>query len=213
MSEAESKALLAAYGVAVTREALVRPDETVLGKVAALTPPFAVKVVSRDIAHKSEVGGVRLGLRDVKSATSAAEEVIANARKHVPGARIDGVLVSEMASGIEAIVGVVNDPAFGPCVAVGLGGVLTEVLKDVTFRVAPFGIETARDMIAELRGAKLFEGYRGQPAGDREALARMLVEVSRMAWALRDRLVELDINPVFVGTDGVVAADALAVLR
>jgi acetyltransferase len=197
----------------VTREALVRPDETVLGKVAALTPPFAVKVVSRDIAHKSEVGGVRLGLRDVKSATSAAEEVIANARKHVPGARIDGVLVSEMASGIEAIVGVVNDPAFGPCVAVGLGGVLTEVLKDVTFRVAPFGIETARDMIAELRGAKLFEGYRGQPAGDREALARMLVEVSRMAWALRDRLVELDINPVFVGTDGVVAADALAVLR
>jgi acetyltransferase len=213
LSEAESKAVLAAYGIAVTREVLVPAGESVLAKVASLTPPFAVKVVSRDIAHKSEVGGVALGLRDVKAAATAAETVVANATRHVPTARIDGVLVSEMASGIEAIVGVVNDPAFGPCVAVGLGGVLTEVLKDVTFRVAPFDLDTARDMIGELRGAKLFAGYRGQPAGDVEALAAMLVEISRMAWALRDRLAELDVNPVFVGPKGVVAADALVVLK
>jgi acetyltransferase len=213
LSEAESKAVLAAFGIAMSREVFVPTGEALLGKVATLTPPFAVKVVSRDIAHKSEVGGVKLGLRDVKAADAAAKEVVANARRHMPAAKIDGVLVAEMASGIETIVGVVNDAAFGPCVAVGLGGVLTEVLQDVTFRIAPFGLETARDMIAELRGAKLFAGYRGQPAGDTEALAKLLVDVSCMAEALKDRLAELDLNPVFVGPTGAVAADALVVLK
>jgi hypothetical protein len=100
-----------------------------------------------------------------------------------PAARIDGVLIAEMASGLEALVGVVNDPAFGPCVAVGLGGVLTEVLGDIAYRIAPFDIETARDMIAELKGARLFQGYRGAKPADAEALAELLVNVSRMAIA------------------------------
>lgn len=213
LSERESKAVLTAYGIATTRERLVPVGGSLLAHVAALDPPFAVKVVSRDIAHKTEVGGVRLGLRDVKSAAAAAEEVIANARKAKPKAHIEGVLVSEMASGIETLIGVVNDPAFGPCVALGLGGILTEVLKDVTYRVAPFDIETARDMIGELKGARLFAGYRGMPAADTDALARMLVAVSLMAWDMRDRLAELDLNPVFAGPDGAVAADALLVLK
>ena len=106
-----------------------------------------------------------------------------------------------MASGLETLIGVINDPSFGPMVALGLGGVFTEVLKDVTYRVAPFDIETARDMIAELRAAKLFEGYRGKPPADKEALAETLVAVSKMATALSPRLKELDINPVFVGPD------------
>jgi acetyltransferase len=138
--------------------------------------------------------------------------VTANAAKAVPGARIDGVLVSEMASGIEALIGIINDASFGPVVALGLGGVLTEVLKDVTYRVAPFDLDTAREMIAELRGAKLFDGYRGQPAADREALARALAAASRMAAALAPRLKEADVNPLFVGPSGVVAADALVLV-
>ena len=120
----------------------------------------------------------------------------------MPDAKIDGVLVSEMAQGLEALIGVINDPGFGPVVALGLGGVLTEVLKDVTYRIAPFDLETAREMIAELRAAKLFDGYRGKPAADKEALARALVAVSQMAAALAPRLKELDINPVFVGPAG-----------
>jgi acetate---CoA ligase (ADP-forming) len=213
LSEVESKALLTAYGIASTREAPIADGESFVGKLARLHPPFAVKVLSRDIAHKSDVGGVKLGIRDMIAVEDAAREVIANARKAKPDAKIDGVLVSEMASGIEVLIGVINDPAFGPTVALGLGGVLTEVLRDVTYRIAPFGVEDARDMISELKGAKLFAGYRGQPAGDTEALAQMLVQVSQMAMALQDRLAEMDINPVFVGPKGAVAADALVVLK
>lgn len=213
LSEAESKDVLAAYGIAVTREAFVPEGASLLAKVAKLSPPFAVKVVSRDIAHKSDVGGVKLGLGDVLGAEDAAREVVANARRAKPDAKIDGVLVAEMAAGLEVLIGVVNDPGFGPTVALGLGGVLTEVLRDVTYRIAPFGIEDARDMIGELKGARLFAGYRGQPAGDTEALAKMLVQVSAMAFHMKDRLAEMDINPVFVGPKGAVAADALVVLK
>ncbi len=213
LSEAESKAVLAAFGVPITREVLVPTGATVLSKVAALSPPFAVKVVSRDIAHKTEVGGVKLGLRDVKAAQQAADAVIENARTAKPKAKIDGVLVSEMASGLECLIGVINDPSFGPCVALGLGGVLTEVLRDVTYRVAPFDMATAHEMINDLRGAKLFDGYRGSPPANRDALAKMLMDVSCMAAALKDRIAEVDINPVFAGPETAVAADALVVLK
>ncbi len=213
LSEAESKALLAAHGIAATREAVVAEGESFVAKLVKLKPPFAVKVLSRDIAHKSDVGGVKLGMRDMLAVEAAAKEVIVNARRAKPDAKIDGVLVSEMASGLEVLIGVINDPAFGPTVALGLGGVLTEVLRDVTYRIAPFGLDDARDMIGELKGARLFAGYRGQPATDTEALARMLVDVSAMAIALQDRLAEMDINPVFVGPKGAIAADALVVLK
>ncbi len=215
LSEFESKAVLRSFSIPVTRELLVREEEDAAKTAADLKYPLAVKIVSRDIAHKTEAGGVRLGISNAAELTAAASEVIANARAYKKDARIDGVLVSEMAKGIEALIGVVNDEAFGPTVVLGLGGVLSEVLKDVTFRIAPFGIETARDMIAELRGAKLFDGYRGSPATDKEALAQVLVDVSRMAAALGPRLKEMDINPLFVRPkgEGVVAADALVVLK
>lgn len=214
LNEAESKAVLQAFGVPVVKEVFV-PAGGDAGKAAAgLEAPFAVKVVSRDVPHKTEAGGVKLGVaRDALG--DAARAVADNASKAVPGAKIDGVLVSEMAQGLETLIGVINDPSFGPAVALGLGGVLTEVLKDVTYRIAPFDLETAREMIAELRGARLFEGYRGKPAADKEALARALVAVSGMAAALAPRLKELDINPMFVRPvgQGVVAADALVVLK
>jgi acyl-CoA synthetase (NDP forming) len=214
LSETESKAVLRAYGVPVVKEVFVPAGSDAVAAAAKLQGPFAVKVVSRDVPHKTEAGGVRLGVA-ASALKEAASAVTDNARKHVPGAKIDGVLVSEMAQGLETLIGVINDPNFGPVVALGLGGVLTEVLKDVTYRVAPFGLETAREMIADLRAARLFEGYRGKPAADKEALAQALVAISGMAVALAPRLVELDINPVFVRPvgQGVAAADALVVLK
>ncbi len=214
LSEVESKAVLSAFGVPVTKEVLVPVAADMAAATKGLKGPFAVKIVSRDIAHKTEAGGVKLGIAAADLA-KAAEDVIANGRRYKASANIDGVLVSEMASGLEALIGVVNDEAFGPTVVLGLGGILTEVLKDVTFRIAPFDLATAHDMIAELRGAKLFDGYRGKPAADKDALAKTLVDVSVMAAALGDRLKEMDINPIFVGEKGkgLAAADALVVVK
>ena len=214
LNEAESKAVLQAFGVPVVAEVLVAEGSDVAAAARTLEPPFAVKIVSRDIAHKTEAGGVKLGVSR-EGLAEAARAVTENARKAVPGAKIDGVLVSEMADGVETLIGVINDPSFGPVVALGLGGVLTEVLKDVTYRIAPFDLETARDMIGELRAAALLDGYRGKPAADKEALAQALVAVSQMATALAPRLKEMDINPVFVRAAGrgIAAADALVVLK
>jgi acyl-CoA synthetase (NDP forming) len=212
LNEAESKTVLQRFGIPVAREVFVAAGADAAAAARGLKAPFAVKIVSRDIAHKTEAGGVKLGVAP-DALADAVRAVTASATKAVPDAKIDGVLVSEMAQGIEALIGVINDESFGPVVALGLGGVLTEVLKDVTYRIAPFGIETAREMIADLRGAKLFDGYRGKPPGDKEALAEALVAASQMASALAPRLKEADINPVFVGPDGVVAADALVVLK
>jgi acetate---CoA ligase (ADP-forming) len=212
LNEAESKKVLEAFGVPIAKEVFVAAGADAAAATKGLKPPFAVKIVSRDIAHKTEAGGVKLGVAK-EALADAISSVTANSTKAVPGAKIDGVLVSEMAQGIETLIGVINDEAFGPVVALGLGGVLTEVLKDVTYRVAPFDLETAREMIAELRAARLFDGYRGKPAADKEALAKALVATSQMATALAPRLKELDINPVFVGERGVAAADALVVLK
>ena len=212
LNEAESKAVLQRFGIPVAREVFVAAGADAAAAAKGLKAPFAVKIVSRDIAHKTEAGGVKLGVAP-DALADAVRTVTANATKAVPGAKIDGVLVSEMAQGIEALIGIINDESFGPVVALGLGGVLTEVLKDVTYRIAPFDVETAREMIADLRGAKLFDGYRGKPPGDKEALAKALVAASQMAAALAPRLKEADINPVFVGPDGVKAADALVVLK
>jgi acetyltransferase len=215
LAEHEAKRLAALFGIPVTRDVLLEPGR-LTEPVVGLRFPLAVKIASRDIAHKTDIGAVRLDIRDSTGLAHAAAEVLAHARSARPEAHIAGVLVSEMVEdALEVIVGVVNDAAFGPVVALGLGGVLAESLRDVTYRVAPFGLDTARAMIGELRGARLFEGVRGKPARDVEALAQTLARVSALAWVLRDRVAEIDLNPVMVRSrgEGVVAADALVVLR
>ena len=215
LNEADGKALLARFGIASARDVFVAAGADVHAATAGLKPPFAVKVVAAAIAHKSDVGGVKLGVAPGQALAEAAAAVVANARAARPDAPIEGVLVAEMTSGLEALIGVVNDPAFGPVVALGLGGVMTEILGDITYRIAPFDLATAHGMIAELRGARLFDGYRGSAPTDKQALAQMLVNVSAMAMTLRDRISEIDINPVFVAGvgEGAIAADALVILR
>ena len=214
LDEAASKAAVSAC-LPVTRDVLVPADDEAAVAKVQVNYPVVVKIVSPDIAHKSDVGGVKLNIRNAAELSAACKEVVANARRHKPQARITGVLICEMINdGIETLVGVTNDEVFGPVVVFGMGGTLAEVLHDVTYRVAPFGIEDARVMIGELRTAAVFDGVRGAPATDKEALAQALVNISQFAWAHRDRLAELDVNPVLVRPvgKGVVAADAVVVL-
>jgi acyl-CoA synthetase (NDP forming) len=216
LSEAESKALIAGWGIATTRDVLVPPGADAVAAARSLRYPFAVKIASPDIAHKSEAGGVALGIRNAAELAAAVEEVTRSALAYAPQARIEGVLVCEMVTdGVEMLLGVTDDPVFGPTVALGLGGVAAEALRDVTYRVAPFDEAEAREMIAELKGARLLGAFRNRPPTDVEALARSVARVSQAAWGLRGRLAELDINPLFVRPQGqgVVAGDALAVLH
>jgi acetyltransferase len=216
LDERESKELLRAYGVPVTQDVLFPPEPIAAKDGGRLEFPAVLKVVSRDIAHKSDLGGVRLGIGNADELAAASADMLTAMRARAPQAKVAGLLVSPMVrDGLETIVGIVNDAVFGPVVAFGMGGIHAEVLKDMTYRLAPFGVETAREMVCELRASALFYGVRGEPPRDVEALAQALASVSRMAWTQRERLAELDVNPLLVLPQGrgVVAVDALAVLR
>lgn len=216
LSERASKAVIAGWGIPVTRDVLVPQNEDADVLTRGLRYPFAVKVASPDLPHKSEAGGVALGIRDAGELKTAIEEVTRRARAFAPGARIEGVLVSEMVmDGIEMLLGVMEDPVFGPTVALGMGGIQAEAIRDVSFRVAPFDERVAEEMLGELKGARVLSGFRNRPPADTAALAKSIAQVSQAAWDLRGRLSELDINPLFVrpSGQGVVAADALLVLR
>jgi acetate---CoA ligase (ADP-forming) len=212
LDEAQSKALLKETGIPVAREIVLPRNNGKLGALD-LSFPVAVKVLSRDIVHKSEVGGVRLGVASAAGVAEAIAAIRDNVKNHRPDATIDGFIVAEMITdGLETIIGVVRDASFGPVVAFGLGGVMTEVLKDLSYRVAPFGHDQARAMIGELRVAPLFGEFRGRRALDIGALADAIARVSVLA-AQEERIAELDINPLFVRPrgKGVAAADALIV--
>ena len=213
LSEHESHRLLAAYGIPVTRTRLIAPDAIDRLKRAPLAYPLAVKIDSPDIAHKTEAGAVRLGVRNLRALKQAAHDVMGAARRYKPDAHINGVLLSEMAQGTEVIVGAVNDRFFGPVVMLGLGGVFTELLQAVSYRFAPFDLDTAHDMIHAMPAHPVLTGYRGKPALAIDALADALVRVSLLVADHAARIAEIDINPLFVGADNVVAADALVVLR
>jgi acyl-CoA synthetase (NDP forming) len=215
LGEHRSKLLLKAYGVPVVEEAVLSPDEIDRLTASPLPFPLAVKIESADIPHKTEAGVVRLGVQDLDALKRAAGEVLSAARRYKADARIEGILVQQMASGLEVMIGAVNDPFFGPTVAFGLGGIFVELLRDVTHRFAPFGVEVAREMIAEPKGAALLRGYRGGPALDVDALAQALSRVSLLIADHADRIAEIDVNPLFVrpAGEGVLAADSLVVLR
>lgn len=217
LSERRSKACLAAYGIPVGKEIFVAADalDALRAGDLDLGFPVAVKVESPDLPHKTEAGAVALGLADFAAARSAAARVLASARAHAPQARIEGVTIAEMQTGLETIVGAVCDPYFGPVVMFGLGGITTELLQEVSYRFAPFDTHTAREMIESLKIAPLFRGYRGRPPLDIGALSDLLSRVSCLIADHADRITEIDLNPVFVRAEGegVCAADALVVMR
>ncbi len=215
LNEMEGKALLAGYGVNVPRSVRVADTSEVDRRIADKTPPFALKVLSADILHKSDAGGVRLNLVDAASIKSAIEEM--TALPTIDADTIDGFLIEEMAPpGKEVVIGGLSDPQFGPMIMVGLGGVFVEVLKDVSFRLCPITERDAREMLDELRGKAILEGTRGEAAVSLDAIVDLLLKIGGKDGLLTrhgDGIAELDINPVIVGPDSAVAVDVAIVLN
>ncbi|MER5833037.1 acetate--CoA ligase family protein [Streptomyces sp. NPDC002130] len=214
LSEHAAKQLLRAYGIRVPREQLVTSAAAAVRAAGLVGYPVVMKASGARIAHKTELGLVKIGLTSASQVRDAYRELTDIARYE--DVALDGVLVCQMVEqGVEMVVGVAHDDLFGPTVTVGLGGVLVEVLRDTAVGVPPFGEEQARDMLAGLRGRALLDGVRGRPPADLDALVEVVLRVQRMALELGDRLAELEINPLMVlpQGQGAVALDALAVCR
>jgi acetyltransferase len=214
LSESESTRLITAWDVPVARELRVNSADAAVNAAQTIGYPVALKVDSPAILHKTEADVIRLGLRDAAQVQTAFAEVMANAVRHAPDAATSGVLVQEMvANGVEVIVGVSYDAQLGPMLLFGTGGVLVEVYNDVALRHCPITRTEALAMIAEVKGARLLQGFRGRPVADIDALADTLVRVSHLAVHLEGTLAELDINPLLAlpAGQGVKAVDALAI--
>ena len=216
LSESDSKALLREAGIALPDEVLVTEKSALDGAIARVGFPLVVKIQSRDIPHKSEVGGVRVNIATKGEVFFAYEALLENARRHRPDATIQGILVGPMAKkGVEIIIGTMLDKTFGPMIMVGLGGVTTELFRDVIYRPAPVSATEACAMLIELKAAPLLSGFRGAAKADILALSQLISQVSALAAAYRDRISEIEINPVLVHPEGqgVTIVDALVVRK
>lgn len=212
LTETESKELLRALGIRTTQMRQASSREEAVAASRVLGYPCVLKVDSPDITHKSDAGGVRVGLADEAQVAEAFDAIVASCRATCPEAAIEGVTVQDMApSGLEVIVGVATDPQFGPVLMFGLGGVWVEVLGDVSFRLAPLTPGDARAALAEIRAARLLDGFRGSDPVDKAALEDILLRVSEFV-AATPAVKEMDLNPVFAYPDGAVAVDARVIL-
>jgi acyl-CoA synthetase (NDP forming) len=213
LSEVEAKQLLAEAGVPVVETALARTAEEASAEADRLGYPVVLKIVSPDISHKSDVGGVRIGLGNAGDVLMAFDEVVANAKAAVQDARITGVAVQGMApQGTEVIVGMTTDDQFGPVMMFGLGGVLVEVLKDVVFRVVPLEERDADQMIDEIKLGAILDGVRGKASADKAALKGAILKVANFV-EQHPEVQELDLNPMFVYPHGALAVDARILIR
>ena len=212
ISEFEAKSILSAAGIPANREFLTQSCEEAIEAQKTIDGPVVLKVASPDIPHKTEIGGVLLNLTTKEEVEESYQKLITNVQSNAPKAKIDGIIVAEMITGgIETVLGVTKDPVFGPTVMFGLGGVFVEVLKDVTFRVAPFGPEEAHRMIDEIRGRAVLDGARGAPPADLDALANAISKLSIFAAENSDTIQTIDINPFLALPKGALAVDALII--
>jgi acetyltransferase len=216
IGDAEARVILQAYGLRIPRsEVADTPDHAVeiAGKIGY---PVVLKIASPDILHKTDVGGVKVGLQNAEAVRDAYELMVYRAQRYIPEARIWGCLVQEMAppGGLEVLVGMNRDPQFGPLVTFGLGGIYVETLKDVTFRIAPFSRKEAEEMIGEIRAHALLDGVRGKPAMDKDAIVDALLRMGQLVQDFPD-IVELDINPLMVypREQGAIAIDMRLILK
>jgi acyl-CoA synthetase (NDP forming) len=213
LTEVKSKELLKKAGIPVVETKLARSKKEAVSISKQVGFPVVLKISSPDVVHKSDSGGVKLGLANATQVGKAYNEIISSVKKAYPRAQIEGVSVQSMAPpGVEVIVGMSKDPQFGPVLMFGLGGILVEVLKDVSFRIVPVTARDAREMIKEIKGYPLLEGYRGQRPASIPALEKLIVKVSQFI-EKNPQIKELDLNPIFAYHDKAVAVDARIILE
>jgi acetyl-CoA synthetase (ADP-forming) len=211
--ENEAKTILTEYGIPVTKFNLAKNDKEATEYADRIGYPIVLKIVSPDIIHKSDAGGVLINLKTSADVASAYKKIIENVKKYKADAKILGVIVQEMApQSTEVIVGAIKDPQFGQTVMFGLGGIFVELLKDVNFRVAPLNAEEAKEMITQLKAFPLLNGYRNTPLADLDALVRIICNVSRLVME-QPEIKELDLNPIMAYTKGAKAVDARIILE
>ncbi len=216
LTEIEAKGVFKAYGLPVTNTQLAKTEDEAVALAKKIGFPVVLKIVSPDILHKSDAGGVKVNIKDEASAREAFKTIMTNAKAYKADANIHGICVQEMAPwGTETILGSVNDPSFGPTVMFGLGGIFVEVLKDVTFRVAPVSKTESAEMIGDIKGAAILAGVRGEKPRDRKMLADTIYNYSLLVHDLEDEIKESDANPVLVYEEGagLKVADARIILK
>ncbi len=207
LSEYESKKVVESAGVPITKEEIAKSKEEAVKIAEKIGYPVVMKGSSDELTHKTEMGMIRLNLNSKDEVASAYDEIMG------AGVKIDGVLIQEMVKGErEFVIGLSRDPQFGPCVMFGLGGIFTEVLKDVSFRVAPITEHDAEEMMEEIKTKKLLDEFRGQPKVDRDILKKALVGIGNLGIEF-DEIAEIDINPLIISGDKPVAVDALVILN
>jgi len=211
--ETEAKTICMEYGIPVTRFELAKNEAEAVNFAEKIGYPIVLKIVSPDVIHKSDVGGVVVDLKTAEDVRTAYKQILRNVKKHKANAKIAGILVHEMTpSSTEIIVGAIKDPQFGPAVMFGLGGIFVEVLKDVTFGVAPIAEEEAREMITKVKAYPLLKGYRNLPPADIDAIVKILLNVSKLVTE-HQKIKELDLNPIMVYEKGAKTVDARIILE
>ena len=213
LTEIEAKQILSRAGINCTDTRLATSKDAAVALSKEIGYPVVLKISSVDITHKSDAGGVKVNLPDKAAVEKAYEEIMASCRAKFPNADIEGISVQGMAQpGTEVIIGMTKDSSFGPVLMFGLGGIFVEVLKDVAFRIVPLDKNDASDMIHEIKGVKLLEGYRGQDPADIPFLENMLLKLSELV-DKTEGIAEIDMNPVFAYKQGAVVVDARIILE
>jgi acyl-CoA synthetase (NDP forming) len=213
LTEIEAKQLLKSAGISVVDTRLAKSKAEAIAIAKEIGLPVVMKIASVDVVHKSDAGGVKLGLKTVAQVGKAYDDIMKSIKAAFPNAKIEGVSVQAMArQGVEVIIGMSKDAQFGPVLMFGLGGVLVEILKDVSFRIVPLVKRDAREMVREIKGFPLLQGYRGSEPVDIENLENMLLKVSEFIEKTPE-VKELDLNPIFAYKDGAVAVDARVILE
>ena len=210
--ETEAKELLKEYGIPVPDFKLIKNEEEINGLAEEINFPIVMKIVSPDIIHKTDAGGVKVNIKDEKEAKLVYRKIISKAKEYNKNAEISGVIAYAMVpQGIEIIIGMMKDPHFGPVIMFGLGGIFVEILKDISFRILPIEERDAEEMITEIKGYEILKGARGEGPKDIKAIKNLLLKISQLALE-NPEISEIDLNPVFVFEKGLQVVDARMIL-